>query len=82
MSKTAKKIIVAIICAVIVVGVGASFAVSKSKEKAIEWLKIIKTALIFVDDNAEDLKKESSVKEVENTQEDYDISNTFENFWD
>ncbi|MGN0177319.1 MAG: hypothetical protein ACI389_05770 [Methanobrevibacter sp.] len=62
--------------------VGQGFIASKSKEKAIEWLKIIKTALIFVDDNAEDLKKESSVKEVENTQEDYDISNTFENFWD
>ena len=62
--------------------VGQVFIASKSKEKAIEWLKIIKTALIFVDDNAEDLKKESSVKEVENTQEDYDISNTFENFWD
>lgn len=65
--------------------VGQGFIASKSKEKAIEWLKIIKTALIFVDDNADDLKKKSNVQEEENAQEDkedYDISNTFENFWD
>lgn len=64
--------------------VGQGFIASKSKEKAIEWLKIIKTALIFVDDNADDLKKKSDVQEEENAQdkEDYDIPNTFENFWD
>ena len=46
MSKTAKKIIVAIICAVIVVGVGASFAVSKSKEKANQNVEVYQTAKV------------------------------------
>ena len=65
--------------------VGQGFIAAESKEKAIEWLKIIRTALIFVDDNADDLKKESSVTEdvdISEDKEDYDISNTFENFWD
>lgn len=65
--------------------VGQGFIASQSKEKAIEWLKIIRTALIFVDDNSGDLKKESGIGEEENIPEDrddYDISNTFENFWD
>lgn len=65
--------------------VGQGFIASRSKEKAIEWLKIIRTALIFVDDNSGDLKKESDIGEEENIPEnkdDYDISNTFENFWD
>ncbi len=65
--------------------VGQGFIAAESKEKAIEWLKIIRTALIFVDDNANDLKKESGVTEEENVSEDkddYDIVNTFENFWD
>ncbi|MCQ2971469.1 Uncharacterized protein, contains TOPRIM domain, potential nuclease [Methanobrevibacter gottschalkii] len=65
--------------------VGQGFIASQSKEKAIEWLKIIRTALIFVDDNAGDLKKESGIGEEENIPEDkddYDMSNTFENFWD
>ncbi len=65
--------------------VGQGFIAAESREKAIEWLKIIRTALIFVDDNANDLKKESNVEEEENISEDkddYDMSNTFENFWD
>ena len=65
--------------------VGQGFIAAESKEKAIEWLKIIRTALIFVDDNADDLKKESSVTEdvdISEDKEDYDISNTFENFCD
>ena len=65
--------------------VGQGFIAAESKEKAIEWLKIIRTALIFVDDNADDLKKEYSVTEdvdISEDKEDYDISNTFENFCD
>ncbi|MBR6992932.1 MAG: hypothetical protein IKH85_02520 [Methanobrevibacter sp.] len=66
--------------------VGQGFIAAESKSKAIEWLKIIRTALIFVDDNSDDLKKELNEKEEEKipeVKEDYDdISNAFENFWD
>ncbi|WP_458455513.1 hypothetical protein [Methanobrevibacter sp.] len=65
--------------------VGQGFIASESRDKAIEWLKIIKTALIFVDDNSEDLKKELAVEEEEDipeVKEDYDVSDAFENFWD
>lgn len=65
--------------------VGQGFIASESRDKAIEWLKIIKTALIFVDDNSEDLKKELVVEEEEDipeVKEDYDVSDAFENFWD
>ncbi len=66
--------------------VGQGFIAAESKSKAIEWLKIIRTALIFVDDNSDDLKKELNEKEEEKIPEvkdDYDdISNAFENFWD
>ncbi len=65
--------------------VGQGFIASESKEKAIEWLKIIKTALIFVDDNSDDLKKELAPKgenDIPEVKEDYDVSDAFENFWD
>lgn len=66
--------------------VGQNYIAAESKSKAIEWLNIVRTALIFVDDNAEDLKKElneSNVEEkVPEVREDYDIPNNFENFWD
>ncbi len=65
--------------------VGQGFIASESKDKAIEWLKIIKTALIFVDDNSDDLKKELSheeEKDIPEVKEDYDVSDAFENFWD
>lgn len=65
--------------------VGQGFIAAESKPKAVEWLNIVRTALIFVDDNAEDLKKELSSESEEKPPEvidDYDIPNTFENFWD
>ncbi len=65
--------------------VGQGYIAAESKVKAIEWLKIIRTALIFVDDNSDDLKKnlsENVDKEPEQVSEDYDISSSFENFWD
>lgn len=65
--------------------VGQGYIAAESKVKAIEWLKIIRTALIFVDDNSDDLKKnlgENVDNETEQVSEDYDISSSFENFWD
>ncbi len=66
--------------------VGQNYIAAESKSKAVEWLNIVRTALIFLDDNADDLKKElSSTKEEEKIPEvrdDYDIPNSFENFWD
>lgn len=65
--------------------VGQNYIAAESKTKAIEWLNIVRTALIFVDDNAEELKKEldkTSEKKVPEVRDEYDIPNTFENFWD
>ena len=64
--------------------VGQGFIAAQSKKDAVEWLKIIKTALIFIDDNSDDLKNNDDVEkdEVSNEKDDYYISNTFENFWD
>lgn len=66
--------------------VGQNYIAAESKSKAIEWLNIVRTALIFVDENSEDLKKElDETKEKEKVPEvndDYDIPNNFENFWD
>ena len=66
--------------------VGQNYIAAESKSKAIEWLNIVRTALIFVDDNSEDLKRElkgnSSDEKVPEVREEYDIPNTFENFWD
>ena len=65
--------------------VGQGYIAAESKSKAIEWLKIVRTALIFVDDNTDDLIKEldeTNEEKVPEVREDYDISNTFENFWD
>lgn len=65
--------------------IGQGFIAAESKSSAIEWLKIIRTALIFVDEDSNDLKKdldpivEEKVPEVRN---DYDFSSSFENFWD
>ena len=65
--------------------VGQGFIAAESKFNAIEWLKIIRTALIFVDESSDDLKRvldpvvEEKVPEVRN---DYDFSTSFENFWD
>ena len=66
--------------------VGQGFIAAESKSKAIEWLKIVRTALIFVDDNSDDLKRElndNPQTKVPEVRDDYDdISSTFENFWD
>lgn len=66
--------------------VGQNYIAAESKSKAIEWLNIVRTALIFVDENSQDLKKEMSENKSENVpevKEEYeDISNSFENFWD
>ena len=48
-------------------------------------VKYCRTALIFVDDNADDLIRELSSddeNDVPEVRDDYDIPNTFENFWD
>ena len=65
--------------------VGQGFIAAESKAKAMEWLKIIKTALIFVDDNSDDLKKDLSDNEetkVPEVKDEYDVADAFENFWD
>lgn len=65
--------------------VGQNYIAAESKSKAVEWLNIVRTALIFVDNNAEDLKKEldySKEEKIPEVRDDYDIPNTFENFWD
>lgn len=65
--------------------VGQGFIAAQSRNQAIDWLKIIKTALIFVEDNKEELTKELSSKHLNKspeTRDDYDLPNTFENFWE
>lgn len=65
--------------------VGQNYIAAESKTKAVEWLNIVRTALIFVDDNSEDLKKEltdETKEKVPEVRDEYDIPNTFENFWD
>lgn len=66
--------------------VGQNYIAAESKSKAVEWLNIVRTALIFVDENSEELKKELNETEKEEkipeVKDDYDISNSFENFWD
>lgn len=66
--------------------VGQNYIAAESKSRAVEWLNIVRTALIFVDENSEELKKELNETEKEEkipeVKDDYDISNSFENFWD
>ena len=65
--------------------VGQGYIAAEPKEKAIEWLNIVRTALIFVDDNMDELKKDlsdNSQTEEPPQEEEYEISNAFENFWD
>ena len=66
--------------------VGQNYIAAESREKAIEWLNIVRTALIFVDDNSEDLKKElndTKEEKVPESRDAYDdIPDAFENFWD
>lgn len=65
--------------------VGQGYIAAESRNKAIEWLNIVRTALIFVDDNEDDLKKELDSDDESKAPEvadDYEIPNNFENFWD
>ncbi|MCR5026777.1 MAG: hypothetical protein K6A34_04995 [Methanobrevibacter sp.] len=65
--------------------VGQGFIAARSRTQAIDWLKIIKTALIFVEDRGEELRQEFDSKpqnKPPEVRDSYDISNTFENFWD
>jgi hypothetical protein len=74
--------------------VGQGFIVAKTKDEAIDWLKIIRTTLIFLDNN-ENLQNDlnhnkgtknqdidNSISDVnENNNDEYDMSN-FQNLWD
>ena len=65
--------------------VGQGYIAAESRKNAVEWLNIVRTALIFVDDNSDDLKKELSSNDEnvsDDVDEDYEIPNNFENFWD
>jgi predicted nuclease with TOPRIM domain len=65
--------------------VGQGYIAAESRQKAIDWLNIVRTALIFVDDNGDDLKRELDSNEQTQPPEvndDYEIPNNFENFWD
>lgn len=65
--------------------VGQGFIAAQSKQDAVDWLKIIRTALIFVEDNKEELKQDlDEVQEIKppEVRDDYEIPNNFENFWD
>ena len=63
--------------------VGQGYIAAESRNKAVEWLNIVRTALIFVDDNEDDLKKELDSNDESKAPEvidDYEIPNNFENF--
>ena len=65
--------------------VGQGYIAAETRDKAVEWLNIVRTALIFVDDNEDDLRRElSSTTETRapEVRDDYEIQNTFENFWE
>lgn len=65
--------------------VGQGYIAAESRDKAVEWLNIVRTALIFVDENEDDLRRElNSNNETRppEVRDDYDIPNTFENFWE
>ena len=65
--------------------VGQGYIAAGSRNNAVEWLNIVRTALIFVDDNEDDLKRELNSDDETKAPEvidDYEIPNNFENFWD
>ncbi len=65
--------------------VGQGYIAAQSRQKAVEWLNIVRTALIFVDNNQDDLKRDLSPKKETappEVRDDYDIPDTFENFWE
>lgn len=57
----------------IIVGQGSISA--RSKDKAIEWLKVIRTALIFMDPKSEELKNDLD-------EENDNLENQFQNIWE
>ena len=65
--------------------VGQDYICAENREKAVEWLKIVKTALVFVEKNKdelnEDLQKNPESKPPE-VKDEYEIPDSFENFWD
>ena len=65
--------------------VGQGFIAAQSRQSAIDWLKIIRTALIFVEENKDDLNQElndTDESKPPEVKDDYEIPETFENFWD
>ncbi len=65
--------------------IGQGFIAAESINKAIEWLNIVRTALIFVDNDNGNLNRGLSADnetEPSEVRDDYDIPNNFENFWD
>ena len=65
--------------------VGQGYIAAQSRNSAVEWLNIVRTALIFIDDNEDDLKRDLSSNhesEPPEVNDDYEIPNTFENFWE
>ena len=65
--------------------VGQGYIAAQSKQDAVDWLKIIRTALIFMEDNEKDLKEDlDEVKEFKPPEvlDDYEVPNSFENFWE
>ena len=61
--------------------IGQGFIASISKQKAIEWLNIIRTALIFIDENDDDLLNNNEDVYSDVTDE-YNISDDYVNLWD
>ena len=65
--------------------VGQGFIAAQSRQSAIDWLKIIRTALIFVEQNKDDLNQElndTDESKPPEVKDDYEMPETFENFWD
>lgn len=79
--------------------VGQGFIAAKTKDEAIDWLKIIRTTLIFLDNdqgkleteinqqsnnpnNFNNINNQQSNNQEENNNHDYEVPNSFQNFWD
>ena len=58
---------------------GQGYIAADSEKSAVEWLKIVRTALIFIDKNNEE---QSEISDSSDDYGDYEDSNGFENFWD
>lgn len=83
--------------------VGQGFIVAKTKDEAIDWLKIIRTTLIFLENDNGNLENEINNQNTnsntylnnnanfnnssnddykKNNDKDYEVPNSFQNFWD